>query len=314
MGNFLFIRGGAVGDFILTMPAMRLVHETLTDVEIEVLGYPSIAELAVVTGLVHRVRSIEDARLATFFAPGAKLDPDWCAYFASFDVVVSFLYDPDGYFSENLKAAGVKTLISCPFRPAETEPFVPAAIQFAKPLEQLALFIDDATLSLSYPPTADQFANESGPLLALHPGSGSPRKNWSFEAWCEVLATLHRRHPTLRLLITSGEAEESIIGQFLALLDSASVPHRHLGGRSLVELGAIYQQVDYFLGHDSGVSHLAASTGKPGLLLFGPTNPAIWAPLSPHLTTVSSRDQSPGGIKVHEVLEAIPHEKLFTAS
>ena len=33
-----------------------------------------------------------------------------------------------------------------------------------------------------------------------------------------------------------------------------------------------------FLGHDSGVSHLAAACGTPCVLLFGPTDPAMWAP------------------------------------
>jgi ADP-heptose:LPS heptosyltransferase len=33
-----------------------------------------------------------------------------------------------------------------------------------------------------------------------------------------------------------------------------------------------------FLGHDSGVSHLAAAVGTPCVLLFGPTDPAMWAP------------------------------------
>jgi len=311
MGRILFIRGGAVGDFILTMPAIRLVRETLPGTEIEILGYPSIAELAIATGLADRVRSIEDARLATFFAPGAKLDPDWCAYLAGFDVVVSYLYDPDGYFAGNLKVAGVGTLIECPFRPVEEEPFVPAAVQFAKPLEQLALFLDDATLALDYPaphdlpPLSD---GGTGPLIALHPGSGSPKKNWSFESWIKVLAGLHARDQETRFLITSGEAEETVIAQFCALLDETRLPYTHLSGRRLVDLGAIYRQVDYFLGHDSGISHLAASAGAAGLLLFGPTNPEIWAPVSFRIKVLRSATASPAGISVSEVLERIEPE------
>ena len=311
MGRILFIRGGAVGDFILTMPAIRLVRETLPETEIEILGYPSIAELAVATGLADRVRSIEDARLATFFAPGAKLDPDWCAYLAGFDVVVSYLYDPDGYFAGNLKVAGVETLVACPFRPVEDAPFVPAALQFAKPLEQLALFLDDAALSLDYPATpvlASLPAEKAGPLIALHPGSGSPKKNWSFEAWVEVLTGLHAGNQKTHFLITSGEAEESVIAQFCALLDESPLPYTHLSGHRLVDLGAIYRQVDYFLGHDSGVSHLAASAGAAGLLLFGPTNPKIWAPVSARMKVLRSANGSPAGISVAEVLEAIDPE------
>ncbi len=308
MGKILFIRGGAVGDFILTMPAMLLVRESLPETEIEILGYPGIANLALVTGIADRLRSIEDARLATFFIPGAKLDPEWSAYVASFDVVVSFLYDPDGYFAANLKVAGVKTLITCPYRPAQEHPYVPAAIQFAKPLEQLALFLDDPALELDYPLAGDSFEGEAGPLIALHPGSGSPSKNWSFEAWTEVLTGLHQRHPEARFLITSGEAEAGVIGQFLDLLAATPVPHRHLGGRSLAQLGGIYRQVEYFLGHDSGISHLAASAGAAGLLLFGPTNPAIWAPVSCRVRTLRSAKGSLAEIHPKEVLKAINPE------
>jgi ADP-heptose:LPS heptosyltransferase len=312
MGRILFIRGGAVGDFILTMPSLRLVRESLPGNEIEVLGYPSIASLAVAARLVDRVSPLEDPRLATFFAPGAKLDEEWCAYFAGFDVVVSCLYDPDGYFAGNLRVAGVKTLITCPFRPDETPPHVPAAVQFAKPLESLGLYLEDASLDLKYGPAPAMTATEDGPLAALHPGSGSPKKNWSFEAWVRVLATLHREGRVARFLITSGEAEGEVIGAFLTQLEAAGVPHDHLEDRPLAELGALYRRIEGFLGHDSGLSHLAASAGAKGLLLFGPTEPGIWAPVSPRVKVVQSPDRSLGGLDEGLVLEEA--RKLFTAS
>ena len=189
----------------------------------------------------------------------------------------------------------MKTLILSPFRPLEEAPFIPAAVQFAKPLEQLALFLDEASLSLKYPAPPDLLSLTSrgtGPLIALHPGSGSPKKNWSFEAWIKVLEGLHARDEEIRFLITSGEAEESVISQFCALMDKARLPYTHLSGRRLVDLGAIYGQVNYFLGHDSGISHLAASAGAAGLLLFGPTNPEIWAPVSARMKVLRSSNAS----------------------
>ncbi len=311
MGRILFIRGGAVGDFILTMPSLRLVRETLPDNEIEILGYPSIASLALAAGLADRVRPLEDPRLATFFAPGAKLDEEWCAYFAGFDVVVSCLYDPDSHFADNLRVAGVKTLIPCPYRPDETPPHIPAAVQFAKPLESLGLFIDDAGLDLTYATPADKSGLGSDPLVALHPGSGSPRKNWGYENWIAVLTALHRERPELRFLDTSGEAEAGIIGDFLDLMRKAGLPHEHLAGRPLAELGAIFHRIEGFLGHDSGLSHLAASAGAKGLLLFGPTEPGIWAPVSPRVKVLRSPDLTLGGFAVEEVVAAA--RELFTA-
>jgi len=303
MGKVLFIRGGAVGDFILTMPAIKLMRDTLPDNGIEILGYPAIAELAVVSGLADRVRSIEDGRLATFFAPGAKLDPDWCSYLSGFDLVVSYLYDPDGYFSENLKVAGVKTLIRAPFRPDESEPHVPAAIQLARPLEEVALYLDDPELTLEYPVALAR--DQTGPLIALHPGSGSPTKNWPFTSWVEVLCHLGERFNDAEFVITAGEAEHERIGELTRLLRDTDIAYRLLVDQSLSELAAFYRDVDLYLGHDSGISHLAASAGAEAILLFGSTNPAIWAPATPRVRLVVSADGSPEGIHVSDVIEEL---------
>jgi heptosyltransferase-3 len=39
----LVIRGGAIGDFILTLPAMRLLREMIPNCHLEVMGYLSIS-------------------------------------------------------------------------------------------------------------------------------------------------------------------------------------------------------------------------------------------------------------------------------
>ncbi len=306
MGKILFIRGGAVGDFILTMPAIQLVRDQLPDNEIEVLGYPAITALATATGLVDRTRSIEDGRLAIFFAPGATLDPEWCEYFASFNVVVSYLYDPDGFFGDNLEKAGVKTLLRGPFRPIEDEPFIPAATQLAAPLEQLALYLDSPELKLDYSATTPEstIAKDNRSLVAIHPGSGSASKNWSLESWAETLENL-TGILDVEFLVTSGEAEHETVGDFLAMLEQRSIPHRHLSNLSLPELGAVFASVDFYLGHDSGISHLAASAGANGLLLFGPTNPEIWAPVCDRMNHLVSGDRLLSGITVDEVMEKV---------
>ncbi|MAS92310.1 MAG: hypothetical protein CMO55_03860 [Verrucomicrobiales bacterium] len=303
MGKVLFIRGGAVGDFILTLPAIKLMRDCLPENEIEILGYPSITELATTTGLADRTRSIEDARLATFFAPGAKLDEEWCDYFSSFDVVVSYLYDPDGYFSGNLEKAGVKTLLRGIFRPEESEPFVSASRQLARPLETLALFLEDPAPALDYEKTENTFPGN--PVIALHPGSGSPSKNWSFESWANVIKGISEKHHEAHFLITAGEAELERIEQFHALIDPLGISWESVSGKSLTDLASLYRSIDFYLGHDSGISHLAASAGSKGLLLFGPTNPSIWAPETNRMEIIASPSKSLGDISVAQVLDRI---------
>jgi ADP-heptose:LPS heptosyltransferase len=313
MGKILFIRGGAVGDFILTMPAIKLVRDNLPDNQITVLGYQSITELAKVTGLVDETRSIEDAKLATFFAPRAELDQEWCRFLAGFDVVVSYLYDPDGFFAGNLERAGVKTLLVGPFKPTVDSPAVPAAVQLAEPLSQLALFLDQPELKLHYPSDSPALiANPDVFRIGIHPGSGSPTKNWSFEAWAHLLSEIHSAKAGVEFIVTSGEAEYELIDRFLDLLRDRGLPFAHLYGKPLAELGATFGQLDFYLGHDSGISHLAGSTGIPGLLLFGPTNPEVWAPASPKMNVLRSPDQSMSKIEVSQVLDELKNSNLFT--
>src|SRR5687767_6182695 len=97
-GRILVIRGGAIGDFILTLPALAALRKEFPHTHLEVLGYPHITHLALAGGLVDRVQSIEARALAGFFARHGSLDPQLCEYFATFAVVISYLYDPDEIF------------------------------------------------------------------------------------------------------------------------------------------------------------------------------------------------------------------------
>jgi heptosyltransferase-2 len=72
-------------------------------------------------------------------------------------------------------------------------------------------------------------------------------------------------------------------------------------GVPLPELAAILQRVRLFLGHDSGISHIAAAAGAPSLLLFGPTDPDVWGPLSGQVRIV----RAPGGVLAQLPLETV---------
>ena len=79
-GNILVIRGGAIGDFILTLPAVSALRRQFPEARLEILGYPHIAQLAVAGGLADRAQSIEAQALAGFFARGGELDADLVGY------------------------------------------------------------------------------------------------------------------------------------------------------------------------------------------------------------------------------------------
>src|SRR5262249_62383936 len=55
---------------------------------------------------------------------------------------------------------------------------------------------------------------------------------------------------------------------------------------SLRQLAALFERATVFVGNDSGLSHLAAAVGCATLVLFGPTDPAVWAPTGARVRVV----------------------------
>lgn len=289
--RILVIRGGAIGDFILTLPAIRLLRENFPDVNLEILGYEHIIELARGRFYANATRSIEYAAMAGFFIPNSKLAPELVEYFASFQQVISYLFDPDSFFENNLRRAGVKNYLPAYARIDDSQH---AAQQLARPLERLALFLDDAAARV-HPSAEDrqdarQFLGESAPpLIALHPGSGSARKNWPVEYWVSLAQWLVEFLPPSRLLLVGGEADDVPVSAVQAALPREKVSLAQ--NLPLPRLAALFERCRLFIGHDSGISHLAAAAGAPCVLLFGPTDPAVWAPANPGVKVITS----PGG-------------------
>src|SRR5512135_2059255 len=91
--RILVVRGGAIGDFILTLPAIGALRDRWPDAHLEILGYPHILELANGRYYADAIRSIEARALAGFFVPHNILDPGLVDYFGSFQLVVSYLFD-----------------------------------------------------------------------------------------------------------------------------------------------------------------------------------------------------------------------------
>jgi len=277
-GRILVIRGGAIGDFILTLPAIAALRRQFPEAHLEVLGYPHIAQLALAGGLVNRVQSIEAGALAGFFARGGELVENLADYFSEFDVILSYLFDPDGIFETNVGLCTGAQFIVGPHR-ADEAARLHAAKVYLQPLERLAIFDADPIPRLSFVPRSPSI-NSQPPvtnLLALHPGSGSERKNWPEPKWAELVQHL-MSSTELDLLLVGGEAE----GERLQRLAAELPPARRRVAQSLplADLAQLLAACRAFVGHDSGISHLAAAVGLPGLVLWGDTAEEVWRPPS----------------------------------
>ncbi len=280
-GKILVIRGGAIGDFILTLPAIAALRRQFPGAHLEVLGYPHIVQLAVAGELVDRVQPIEAGPLAGFFARNGTLNPDLIEYFSQFNIIISYLFDPDEIFKTNVGRCTKAQFIVGPHRPKETEK-VHASKVYLKPLERLAIFDADPLPRLSINSQRSTINQ-----IALHPGSGSEKKNWPEEKWANLLEHLVNTTES-GFLVVGGEAE----GERLQRLTAALPPTRARVAQSLplAELARLLQSCSAFLGHDSGISHLAAALGVPAVILWGETMEEIWRPPQATVRIVKHRE------------------------
>jgi heptosyltransferase-3 len=304
LNRILVIRGGAIGDFVLTLPAIKLLRDRFPNARLEILGYPHIAALAEKRYYADAIRSIEYAPLASFFAKHGELPLELSGYFGSFDLIISYLFDPDGIFAANLTRCGVKSFVAGPAKLSEHEH---AACQLARPLEKLGLHLEDPAARI-YPKETDrQFARDFlgdiiDPIIALHSGSGSETKNWPIEKWRELGE--HFLATNRKVVVVSGEADE----ERAKLLEAAwrGKPIQFARNLPLPQLAALFESA-VFIGHDSGISHIAAAVGARCVLLFGPTDPAIWSPANENVIAIPAPEKNLRLLRVDSVIAAMEH-------
>jgi len=311
--KILFIRGGALGDFIVTLPTVRLLRQRWPDAHIEVLGYPRLSEIAFQRYYVNAIRSVDHGPLSAFFMPQAVLDPAWMDYIGSFDLVLSYFYDPDGLFLVNLQRCKPGRILT--HSPRVPENFGrPAARHFAGIVEPLGLALADDAASDLFPSPDDvdaarAFLTGLKPgtrLVAIHPGSGGETKNWPKESWARLGRRLIAAAPDLALLLIEGESDAEP-AQFI-LEAWKDLPHQRARWLPLPILAALFKEKEtaLFLGHDSGITHLAAASRRdlPVIALFGPTDPVVWAPPRPGVRV----------LKGVPTLKDLPVEEVFQAA
>jgi heptosyltransferase-3 len=281
MRKILVLRGGALGDFIVTLPALARLRERWPNADIHLVGNATAASLARARGLLDVVHSQHESRWSALYNPD-PLPPALVDWLEEFDLVINYWPDPHGELQKKFPRRSDQQFLSAAAMPARA----PAAAHYCEALAPLDLRPSEHFFPLAPLPGVD---TPSAGAIVIHPGSGSSRKNWPRPNWLSLIAEIPG--PVSLVL---GEAET----EYWSAVEPPAVTR--LERLSLEELVGHFARCRCFLGHDSGISHLAAACGTRCVLLFGPTDPATWAPPSPHVRVIR-RGSDLAAISIAEV-------------
>lgn len=115
-----------------------------------------------------------------------------------------------------------------------------------------------------------------GPFVLASPLAGWTAKQWPFEYWEELAAGLK-----ITLVLNGPPSAAEMLGQ----VEGA---HVHISG--IPGLIDATRRAAAVVGVDSGPTHLAAALEKPGVAIYGPTDPASHGPYGGSMKVLRSAD------------------------
>jgi heptosyltransferase-2/heptosyltransferase-3 len=119
---------------------------------------------------------------------------------------------------------------------------------------------------------------------AVNPGASMLQKRWPAVRFTGLAEALQTRG--LAVLLTGGPDEVELVEGIAAQVGLPAAAN--LAGRlSVMQAAALIEQAALYVGPDTGVSHLAAASGTPSVIIFGPTNPLRYGPRGPNVAILA---------------------------
>jgi heptosyltransferase-3 len=291
----LLVRAGALGDVLLLRTALATLKGAGLVVDLMAPADSGAALIGPGEGEASRLLAWDRPEAAPLFAPGGPPSGPWLSELRRYRAIVA--YSRSEPILAGLRAIGPR-VIAHPPRPPEPGPHVadwlaeavrnlaPRRVA-ARPLRPVPAETGAASSFWSRLPTG---------FLAIHPGSGSPLKNWPQERFAAVADALRDGR---EWLLVEGPADASACARLRHSPGALTI-----SGQSPRVLGAVLSRAGLYVGNDSGVSHLAAAWDAPTLALFGPTDPRQWAPVGADVDALRSDDGTMEGLATAQVLAA----------
>ncbi len=262
-------------------PTLHALRSKYAAKHLTFVSNASVLPLAQAWKMADEVADFEQTHWSELFSTAGIRNAELRKLLAATDMAICWLGDPDHRVETNLRQAGVKKIIVAPGRPPENS--------FAHVAEYLASTVKIPAKQVRRWHPSLPGAPEVGRTIAIHPGSGSERKNWPIASYAEIIKSLWREH--YEVLLLAGPADEQKLAYLERHLKPPESLFRTLVNAPLLEIAQQLRQCRGYLGNDSGITHLAAMLGTPTVAIFGPgSRVSNWEPLGKRVNIIQQPD------------------------
>lgn len=280
--RLLSIIPGAIGDFVLTLPAVAWLQSHLHPDRLELWVARVNLPLARSLGCSDTAMALQDTGIESYPPRQACL-----RRMRTFDRIISWWGSGNPEFVDRIRAIhpGVDFLRALPrepglhmieFRRAQLNRIFGSTPGFAA--------IPRARWTEDEDRFAESFwaARPGNPRVAIHPGASGKPKRWPARHFAGVARSL-ARDPNCRLLLLEGPLDSEAVNEVRAGPSEDSARWETVRIENLGRLAAVLSRCHLYIGNDSGITHLAAALGVRTIALFLETDPRVWAPRGPRV-------------------------------
>jgi len=268
---------------------MRSLKQSFSQNALLWIGKTEIGDLLLNAGEVNRTMALEGYVFSDLYRGHDQWSDVTHDILRDCSHIVCWLGNPDGDIAKNLRDYGIQSvIIQSPHDVSLTNRhFSDRYLEILLDWEIQA--VDCSHMREMFSKSKAEFRQESVSLLALNrrrimiqPGSGSPHKCTDSSVLASVVLQLVEKGH--ECTIVEGPADEKAVRCLCAALPSNT--YQVIRNMSLSSVARCVSSFDLFIGHDSGLAHLAVACDVPSIVLFGPTDPDQWAPQGRHVAVI----------------------------
>lgn len=289
----VIIQPGALGDCILTLGLAVFLKEKCKISSVDFIGHSDYIDYFVSRSCIDGIKSSDSIDFHKLFVQPDEFfveDGDRLLdVFAGYNHILSFMSSAEDIFEQNLIS-----LVNCTHSaqitslnlksPADynthiTKYYIEQYIRQNPDLDFDEIEFDINRNFLEIKPddieTAGRFSPSQSDFVLIAPGSGGKHKCWPLENFGALAMLLDKSG--LQALYLLGYAEqERFSPQDINILNESGTLITDL---TIPQILGLLGLCRFYIGNDSGISHLASAAGIKTLVLFGPTNANIYRPM-----------------------------------